>query len=164
VRQPVAGEQTSAATVHAVATQFARHFNRSPTGSGWRKSAPTDPPHHDRHLVGRLQRRGLRPAFFYGVTLGRTAMVERASCPRAQASAIAGDLERRWVVRFLRGRLPSLKHRTAFDDRLWLPGFASEVVRLKTPPHRQPLSGSNRARAAGTVHHAVAAAPRRCAA
>jgi hypothetical protein len=96
--------------VHAVA-KFAQHFNRSPSRLGWRTCEP---------IKSTLASTGISWAgfnvavalrFFYRVTLGRTAMVERIpyARKRRQLPVILSADE---VVRFF-SAVPSLKHRTA---------------------------------------------------
>jgi hypothetical protein len=55
---------TQRSYVHAVA-KFAQHFKRPPDRLGLAEiRAYQNPPHLDRCLLGRVQRRGLRPALF----------------------------------------------------------------------------------------------------
>ncbi|MFL5280355.1 MAG: tyrosine-type recombinase/integrase, partial [Rhodopila sp.] len=94
----------------------------------------SDPPHRDRHLVGRFQRRGLRPAlpllrFLYGITLGRTAMVERIPYARKRRQ-LPVILSAEEIVRFF-AAVPNLKHRTALMTAYAAGLRVSEVVRLK---------------------------------
>ena len=115
--------------VHAVA-KFARHFNRSPDRLGLREI---------RAYQIHLSTTGASWAsfnvavcalrFFYGVTLGRAAMVERIpyARKRRQLPVILGADE---VVRFF-AAVPSLKHRTALMTAYAAGLRVSEVVRLK---------------------------------
>src|SRR5689334_22375970 len=115
--------------VHAVA-KFARHFNRSPDRLGLE-----DIRAYQIHLTTTgISWAGFNVAvcalrFFYGVTLGRTAMVGRIPYARKRRQ-LPVILSAQEVVRFL-AVVPSLKHRTAL-----MTGYAaglrvSEVVRLK---------------------------------
>ena len=67
--------------------------------------------------------------FFYGVTLGRTAMVERIPYARKQQQ-LPVILSADEVVRFF-AAVPSLKHRTALMTAYAAGLRVSEVVRLK---------------------------------
>jgi integrase/recombinase XerD len=115
--------------VHAVA-RFARHFNRAPD-----RLRLADVREYQVHLMAAGASWGgfnvavsaLR--FFYGVTLGRTGMVERIpyARKRRQLPVILSADE---VVRLL-AAVPSLKHRTALMTAYAAGLRVSEVVRLK---------------------------------
>ena len=117
--------------VHAVA-KFARHFNRSPDRLGLEEIRA-----YQIHLTTTgISWAGFNVAvcalrFFYGVTLGRTAMVERIPYARKlrQLPVILSADE---VVRFF-AAVPSLKHRTALMTAYAAGLRVSEVVRLKLP-------------------------------
>ena len=101
-----------------------------PTGSGCRKSGP-----YQIHLTTTgISWAGFNVAvcalrFFYGITLGRTAMVERIpyARKRRQLPVILSADE---VARFL-SAVPSLKHRTALMTAYAAGLRVSEVVHLK---------------------------------
>jgi integrase/recombinase XerD len=115
--------------VHAVA-KFAQHFNRSPDRLGLKEI---------RAYQIHLNTTGISWAgfnvtvcalrFFYGVTLGRTAMVERIpyARKRRQLPVILSADE---VARFF-AAVPNLKHRTALMTAYAAGLRVSEVVRLK---------------------------------
>jgi integrase/recombinase XerD len=115
--------------VHAVA-RFARHFNRSP--DRLRLAEVRD---YQVHLMAtgaswaRFNVAVCALRFFYGVTLGRTAMVERIpyARKRRQLPVILSADE---VARFF-AAVPSLKHRTALMTAYAAGLRVSEVVRLK---------------------------------
>src|ERR1700730_13157897 len=115
--------------VHAVA-KFARYFNRSPDRLGL-----TDVRTYQIHLASSVMSwAGFNVAvcalrFFYGVTLGRSAIVERIpyARKRRQLPVILSADE---VVRFF-AAVPSLKHRTALMTAYAAGLRVSEVVRLK---------------------------------
>jgi integrase/recombinase XerD len=115
--------------VHAVA-KFARHFNRSPD-----RLRLAEIRAYQIHLTTTgISWAGFNVAvcalrFFYGVTLGRTAMVERIPYARKhrQLPVILSTDE---VARFF-AAVPSLKHRTALMTAYAAGLRVSEVVRLK---------------------------------
>ena len=115
--------------VHAVA-KFARYFNRSPDRLGL-----TDVRTYQIHLASSgMSWAGFNVAvcalrFFYGVTLGRSAMVERIpyARKRRQLPVILSADE---VMQFL-AAVPNLKHRTALMTAYAAGLRISEVVRLK---------------------------------
>jgi site-specific recombinase XerD len=115
--------------VHAVA-KFARHFNRSPDRLGLAEIRA-----YQIHLTTTgISWAGFNVAvcalrLFYGVTLGRSAMVERIpyARKRRQLPVILSADE---VVRFF-AAVPSLKHRTALMTAYAAGLRVSEVVRLK---------------------------------
>jgi integrase/recombinase XerD len=115
--------------VHAVA-KFARHFNRSPD-----RLTLAEIRAYQIHLTTTgISWAGFNVAvcalrFFYGVTLGRTAMVERIPYARKhrQLPVILSTDE---VARFF-AAVPSLKHRTALMTAYAAGLRVSEVVRLK---------------------------------
>jgi integrase/recombinase XerD len=115
--------------VHAVA-KFARHFNRSPDRLGL-----TEIRAYQIHLTTTgISWAGFNVAvcalrFFYGITLGRTAMVERIpyARKRRQLPVILSADE---ILRFL-AAVPSLKHRTALMTAYAAGLRVSEVVHLK---------------------------------
>ena len=115
--------------VHAVA-KFARYFNRSPDRLGL-----TDVRTYQIHLASSgMSWAGCNVAvcalrFFYGVTLGRSAMVERIpyARKRRQLPVILSADE---VVQFL-AAVPNLKHRTALMTAYAAGLRVSEVVRLR---------------------------------
>jgi integrase/recombinase XerD len=115
--------------VHAVA-KFAHYFKRPPDRLGLAEVRA-----YQVHLVSMGKSwAGFNVAvcalrFFYGVTLGRTAMVERIpyARKRRQLPVILSADE---VVRFLTA-VPSLKHRTALMTAYAAGLRVSEVVRLK---------------------------------
>jgi integrase/recombinase XerD len=115
--------------VHAVA-KFARHFDRSPDRLGLAEIRA-----YQIHLttIG-ISWAGFNVAvcalrFFYGVTLGRTAIVERIpyARKRRQLPVILSADE---VVRFF-AAVPNLKHRIALMTAYATGLRVSEVVRLK---------------------------------
>ena len=97
--------------VHAVA-KFAQHFNRSPDRLGLEEVRA-----YQIHLTTTgISWAGFNVAvcalrFLYGVTLGRTAMVERIPYARKQQQ-LPVILSADEIVRFF-AAVPSLKHRTA---------------------------------------------------
>jgi integrase/recombinase XerD len=115
--------------VHAV-TKFARHFNRSPGRLGLAEV---------REYQVHLTSTGISWAsfnvavcalrFFYGVTLGRTAMIERIPYARKRRQ-LPVILSAEEVARFL-AAVPSRKHRTALMTAYAAGLRVSEVVRLK---------------------------------
>jgi integrase/recombinase XerD len=115
--------------VHAVA-KFARYFNRSPDRLGL-----TDVRTYQIHLASSgMSWAGFNVAvcalrFFYGVTLGRSAMVERIpyARKRRQLPVILSADE---VMQFL-AAVPNLKHRTALMTAYAAGLRVSEVVRLR---------------------------------
>ena len=115
--------------VHAVA-KFAQHFKRSPDRLRLQEIRS-----YQLHLVSTgTSWAGFNVAvcalrFFYGVTLERTAMVDRIpyARKRRQLPVILSADE---VVRFL-AAVPSLKHRTALMTAYAAGLRVSEVVRLK---------------------------------
>jgi integrase/recombinase XerD len=115
--------------VHAVA-KFAQHFNRSPDRLGLKEIRA-----YQIHLnTTGISWAGFNVAvcalrFFYGVTLGRTAMVERIpyARKRRQLPVILSADE---VARFF-AAVPNLKHRTALMTAYAAGLRVSEVVRLK---------------------------------
>ena len=115
--------------VHAVA-KFAQHFNRSPDRLGLEEIRA-----YQIHLTAtgiswagfNVAVRALR--FFYGVTLGRTAMVERIPYARKRRQ-LPGILSADEVARFF-AAVPNLKHRTALMTAYAAGLRVSEVVRLK---------------------------------
>jgi site-specific recombinase XerD len=115
--------------VHAVA-KFARHFNRSPDRLGLAEIRA-----YQIHLTTTgLSWAGFNVAvcalrFFYGVTLGRTAIVERIPYARKRRQ-LPVILSAEEVVRFF-AAVPSLKHRTALMTAYAAGLRVSEVVRVK---------------------------------
>ena len=115
--------------VHAVA-KFARHFSRSPNRLGL-----TEIRAYQIHLTTTgLSWAGFNVAvcalrFFYGVTLGRTAIVERIPYARKRRQ-LPVILSAEEVVRFF-AAVPSLKHRTALMTAYAAGLRVSEVVRVK---------------------------------
>jgi integrase len=115
--------------VHAVA-KFARYFNRSPDRLGLAQVRE-----YQVHLVSTgISWAGFNVAvcalrFFYGTTLGRSAMVERIPYARKQRQ-LPVILSADEVVRFF-AAVPSLKHRTALMTAYAAGLRVSEVVRLK---------------------------------
>jgi integrase/recombinase XerD len=114
--------------VHAV-TKFSRHFNRSPDRLGLEEIRA-----YQIHLTTTgVSWAGFNVAvcalrFFYGVTLDRTAIVERIpyARKRRQLPVILSADE---VARFF-AAVPSLKHRTALMTAYAAGLRVSEVVRL----------------------------------
>ena len=115
--------------VHAVA-KFSRYFKRSPDGLGLAEVRA-----YQVHLVsGGVSWDGFNQAvcalrFFYGVTLGRSAMVERIPYAR-KLPHLPIVLSTDEVARFLAG-VPNLKHRMALTTAYAAGLRVSEVVRLK---------------------------------
>src|SRR5258708_22009170 len=115
--------------VHAVA-KFAQHFNRSPDRLGLAEVRD-----YQIHLMSTgTSWAGFNVAvcalrFFYGVTLGRTAMVERIPYARKRRH-LPVVLSTDEVARFLAG-VPNLKHRMALTTDYAAGLRVSEVVRLK---------------------------------
>lgn len=115
--------------VHAVA-RFARHFNRSPDRLGLAEIRA-----YQIHLTtSGTSWAGFNVAvcalrFFYGVTLGRTAMVERIPYARKRRK-LPVILSADEVVRFF-AAVPNLKHRIALMTAYAAGLRVSEVVRLK---------------------------------
>jgi integrase/recombinase XerD len=115
--------------VHAVA-KFAQHFNRSPDRLGLAEIRA-----YQIHLTSTgISWAGFNVAvcalrFFYGVTLGRTALVDRIpyARKRRQLPVILSADE---IVQFL-AVVPSLKHRTALMTAYAAGLRVSEVVHLK---------------------------------
>src|ERR1700739_1655499 len=115
--------------VHAVA-KFAQHFNRSPDRLGLAEIRA-----YQIHLTSTgTSWAGFNVAvcalrFFYGVTLGRTTIVDRIPYARKhrQLPVILSADE---IVRFL-AAVPSLKHRTALMTAYAAGLRVSEVVHLK---------------------------------
>jgi integrase/recombinase XerD len=121
--------RTQRCYVHAVA-KFAQHFNQSPNRLGLAEIRI-----YQVHLTSiGTSWAGFNVAvcalrFFYSVTLGRTAMVERIpyARKRRQLPVILSADE---VARFL-AAVPSLKHRTALMTAYAAGLRVSEVVQLK---------------------------------
>jgi hypothetical protein len=150
--------------VHVVA-KFARHFNRSPDRLGLAEM---------REYQVHLTSTGISWAsfniavcalrFFYGVTLGRTAMTERIpyARKRRQPPVILSAEE---MARFSRGSAEP-EASDGIDDGLCrraagLRGGAAEDRRYRQRPHADPgRTGQGRP---GPLHHAVAAAAGRAA-
>jgi site-specific recombinase XerD len=115
--------------VYAVA-KFARHFNRSPDRLGLAEVRD-----YQVHLMSTgIAWAGFNVAvcalrFFYGVTLGRTAVVERIPYARKRRQ-LPVILSAEEVARFL-AAVPSRKHRTALMTAYAAGLRVSEVVRLK---------------------------------
>jgi site-specific recombinase XerD len=115
--------------VHAIA-KFARHFHRSPDRLGL-----TEIRAYQVHLATTgLSWAGFNVAvcalrFFYGVTLGRTAIVERIPYARKRRQ-LPVILSAEEVVRFF-AAVPSLKHRTALMTAYAAGLRVSEAVRVK---------------------------------
>jgi integrase/recombinase XerD len=115
--------------VHAVA-KFARHFNRSPDRLGLEEVRA-----YQIHLTTTgISWAGFNVAvcalrFLYGVTLGRTAMVERIPYARKQQQ-LPVILSADEIVRFF-AAVPSLKHRTALMAAYAAGLRVSEVVQLR---------------------------------
>ena len=115
--------------VHAVA-KFSQHFKRSPNRLGLAEVRA-----YQVHLVSRgVSWDGFNQAvcalrFFYGVTLGRSAMVERIPYAR-KLRHLPVVLSTDEVARFLAG-VPNLKHRMALTTAYAAGLRVSEVVRLK---------------------------------
>jgi integrase/recombinase XerD len=115
--------------VHAVA-KFARYFTQSPDRLGL-----TEVRAYQVHLVETgASWAGFNVAvsalrFFYGVTLGRSASVERIPYARKQ-QLLPVILSADEIVRFF-GAVPSLKHRTALMAAYAAGLRVSEVVRLR---------------------------------
>jgi integrase/recombinase XerD len=115
--------------VHAVA-KFAQYFSRSADRLGL-----ADVRTYQIHLTSTgISWAGFNVAvcalrFFYGVTLGRTAMVERIPYARKRRQ-LPVILSAEEVSRFL-AAVPSLKHRTALMTAYAAGLRVSEVVRLK---------------------------------
>src|ERR1700751_6065273 len=115
--------------VHAVA-KFAQFFNRSPDRLGL-----ADVLTYQIYLVlSGLSWAGFNVAvcalrFFYGVTLGRSAMVDRIPYARKQQQ-LPVILSSDEIVRFF-AAVPSLKHRTALMTAYAAGLRVSEVVRLR---------------------------------
>src|ERR1700674_6020299 len=115
--------------VHAVA-KFARHFNRSPDQLVLEEIRA-----YQVHLTTTgISWAGFNVAvcalrFFYGVTLGRTTIVERIPYARKRRQ-LPVILSAEEVVRFF-AAVPSLKHRTALMTAYAAGLRVSEVVRVK---------------------------------
>jgi integrase/recombinase XerD len=115
--------------VHAVA-KFSRYFERSPDRLGLAEVRT-----YQVHLVSRgVSWDGFNQAvcalrFFYGVTLGRSAMVERIPYAR-KLRHLPVVLSTDEVARFLAG-IRNLKHRMALTTAYAAGLRVSEVVRLK---------------------------------
>src|SRR5260221_5817660 len=150
--------------VHAVA-KFAQHFNRSPDRLGLAEVRT-----YQIHLVSTgTSWAGFNVAvcalrFFYGVTLGRAAMVDRIpyARKRRQLPVILSADE---VVRFL-AAVPSVKHRTALMTAYaaglrGIRGGTAEDRRYRQQPDADPgRTGQGRQ---GSIPHAVAAVARHAA-
>jgi integrase len=121
--------RTQRCYVHAVA-KFAQHFNRSPDRLGLAENRS-----YQIHLTSTgTSWAGFNVAvcalrFFYGITLGRAAMVDRIpyARKRRQLPVILSIDE---IARFL-AAVPSLKHRTALMTAYAAGLRVSEVVHLK---------------------------------
>ena len=149
--------------VHAVA-KFAQHFNRSPDRLGL-----VEVRDYQVHLISTgTSWAGFNVAvcalrFFYGVTLGRTAMdrIPYARKRRQLPVILSADE----VTRFL-AAVPSRKHRTALMTA-YAGGLrvsevgAAEDRRYRQRPHADP--GRTGQRRPGSIHHAVAATAHRAA-
>ena len=115
--------------LHAVA-KFARHFNRSPDRLGLAHIRT-----YQIHLtVTGISWAGFNVAvcalrFFYGTTLGRTAIVERIPYARKRRQ-LPVILSAEEVVRFF-AAVPNLKHRVALMTAYAAGLQVSEVMRLK---------------------------------
>ena len=115
--------------MHAVG-KFAQHFNPPPDRLGLAEVRD-----YQIHLISSgISWAGFNVAvsalrFFYGVTLGRSAMVERIPYARKQRQ-LPVILSAEEVVRFL-AAVPSLKHRTALMTAYAARLRVSEVVRLR---------------------------------
>ena len=115
--------------LHAVAS-FSRHFNRSPDRLGL-----TEVRAYQVHLVSinaswqAFNQAVCALRFFYGVTLGRPAMVERIPYARKQQQ-LPVVLSADEVVRFL-AAVSNHKHRMALTTAYAAGLRVSEVVRLK---------------------------------
>ena len=147
--------------VHAVA-KFSRYFKRSPDGLGLAEVRA-----YQVHLVSRgVSWDGFNQAvcalrFFYGVTLGRSAMVERIPYAR-KLRHLPVVLSTDEVARFLAG-VPNLKHRMALTTAYAAGLRVSEVVRLKIADidsARMLLRVEQGSGRQGPLRHAVAAAAR----
>jgi integrase/recombinase XerD len=121
--------RTQRCYVHAVA-KFGQHFDRSPDRLGLAEIRA-----YQIHLTSTgTSWAGFNVAvcalrFFYGVTLGRTAMIDRIPYARKhrQLPVILSADE---IARFL-AAVPSLKHRTALTTAYAAGLRVSEVVHLK---------------------------------
>ena len=115
--------------VHAVA-KFAQHFNRSPYRLGLAEIRA-----YQIHLTTTgISWAGFNVAvcalrFFYGTTLGRTAMVDRIPYARKRRQ-LPVILSAEEVARFF-AAVPSLKHRTALMTAYAAGLRVSELVHLK---------------------------------
>jgi site-specific recombinase XerD len=115
--------------VHAVA-KFSQHFKRSPDRLGLAEvRAYQVPSSRDASPGMDSTKRSAPCAFFYGVTLGRSAMVERIPHAR-KLRHLPVVLSTDEVARFLAG-VPNLKHRMALTMAYAAGLRVSEVVRLK---------------------------------
>src|SRR3954465_12212624 len=115
--------------VHAVA-KFAQHFNRSPDRLGLAEIRA-----YQIHLITTgISWAGFNVAvcalrFFYGVTLGRTAMVERIPYARKRRQ-LPVTLSADAVARFF-AAVSNLEHRTALMTAYAAGLRVSEATRLK---------------------------------
>jgi integrase/recombinase XerD len=115
--------------VHAI-RKFARHFNRSPDRLGLAEIRT-----YQIHLTTTgASWAGFNVAvcalrFFYGVTLGRTAIVERIPYARKRRQ-LPVILSAEEIAQFL-AAVPNLKHRIALMTAYAAGLRVSEVVRLK---------------------------------
>jgi site-specific recombinase XerD len=122
--------------VHAVA-KFVQYFNRSPDRLGL-----ADVRTYQFHLMSSgMSWAGFNVAvcalrFFYDVTLGRSAMVDRIPYARKQLPVILSADE---VVQFL-AAVPNLKHRTALMTAYAAGLRVSEVMRLKILQRAAPTA------------------------
>src|SRR4051794_37087021 len=150
--------------VHAVA-KFARHFNRSPDRLGLEEVRA-----YQIHLtMTGISWAGFNVAvcalrFLYGVTLGRTAMVERipyARKPQQLPVILSAD---EIVGFFCGGAEPEVSHRADDSLRPRSAGLRSRAAagrRYRQPPHADP--GRTGQGTSGPVRHAVRTAARHAA-
>jgi integrase/recombinase XerD len=120
---------TQRSYVHAVA-KFSRHFGRSPDRLGVEEVRAYQVHLVSQHIAwGTLNQIVCALRFFYGVTLGRDAMLERIAYAR-EPRKLPVVLSTEEVVRFL-GVIPSLKSRIALTTAYAAGLRAGEVVALK---------------------------------
>ena len=152
---------TQRSYVHAVA-KFAQHFNRPPDRLGLAEIRA-----YQIHLtsigvswaVFNVAVCALR--FFYGVTLGRAAMVDRIPYARRAARTTGDPERRRGGALFLVGAKPEASNGVNDGLRRRAQGVrsrASEDHRHRQRPHADP--GRTRQGRPGSLRHAVAATAR----
>ncbi len=144
--------------VHAVA-KFSRYFKRSPDGLGLAEVRA-----YQVHLVsGGVSWDGFNQTvcalrFFYGVTLGRSAMVERIPYAR-KLPHLPIVLSTDEVARFLAG-VPNLKHRMALTGLIQRSFLLWRAYSTRRPGGLQPYLGRAPAPRLGRLYQTSLRRPR----